>query len=197
MAFNFFMQPSLPPDEAESPSLGAKRIRDFKAAIMERLLWLYGFDAAGTEDKVGAKYLPLNKQTSAPTAESDKLPIYAKEENGVLSLFLMRPNGQEMRLTKDGFLNVENVLGAPTEYTGDDNGTVFQSECNGFILFLNPEISGVVYMYISDDGIGNWSLHARSDKTGCIPIRKGIYYKFSGLTEWATPIKAFFIPMGG
>ena len=68
MSYTYNLQPSVPADKGESPSLGASRIRDLKNFLQERFLSkFYGFDTAGTETADGVKELPFVSQGSAPS----------------------------------------------------------------------------------------------------------------------------------
>lgn len=99
---------SKPPDTGESPTLGAGRIRDIKTEVTERLPFMYGFDLADGEadnTKKGAKWLPLNKQTTKPTAVTDQLMFYTKQVGSLLELFIERPDGTEIQLSNGGGLN--------------------------------------------------------------------------------------------
>lgn len=100
---------SLPPSTEESPSLGAKRIRDLKEAIIERLknlIWGFGSD---TETDEGFKKLPL-KAGNAPDAEADKMIVYAKDVGGIPELFARDKNGTEIQITSNGKVNPAGIL---------------------------------------------------------------------------------------
>jgi hypothetical protein len=103
MSWNKNLEVTKPPDTGESPSLGASRIRDFKNAICERLTnWIYSFKTDDTETDEGLKKAPFKAQATAPTQESDKMIVYAKDVNGIPELFCKDKNGVEIQITSNG-----------------------------------------------------------------------------------------------
>jgi len=117
MAWNKNLDIGKPPDTAESPSLGASRIRDWKNAVCERLTnWIYSFKTDDTEIKEGLKKAPFNTG-SAPSQETNKVIVYAKDVAGKAELFARDEDGDEIQLTSGG-ANYASPPGIITMWSG-------------------------------------------------------------------------------
>jgi len=177
MAYNYSMQPTLPPDTNESPSLGAKRIRDFKNALIERLTsWIYGIDTAGSETEIGLKSAPFRVQTSAPATPTNGVQAYAKDSNSTAELFVKDEAGTEVQITRAGVL--ANV---GTAYETKDINTEYSASTNLMIMFATSSYVTPTVKIASDINFANIEIEYEGNSTGqemiSLVVPKGYYYK--------------------
>ena len=108
------------PAQSESPKLGARRIRELARAVAELLNvdhYIGSDGGAGTgynEDDTGEHKKVTLRVASAPTVESNKGYVYAKDVGGKAELFYKDEDGNEIQITAGGILNSCNLAGDQT-----------------------------------------------------------------------------------
>lgn len=81
-------------------------VRGLFTDISDRLAAIfYGFTSGETTD--GVKKLPFTTQASAPDALADNIYLYGKDVAGKVELHAKDEDGNEIRMTKAGALNVD------------------------------------------------------------------------------------------
>ena len=168
MAYTYFIQPSVPADTGESPSLGASRIRSLKSALIERLnSWIYGFDSAGTESDIGAKMVPFVVQSSNPSAPTNKVNVFAKDVNSKAELHVQDEDGDIVKITEAGGVAINGTYVERTALN------VYQAVKAGFIFGCQGAVT------ISDDEAQ--TVNAITPVGGIMAIvLAGKYYSVSG-----------------
>lgn len=171
MAFTYFLQPSVPADTGESPSLGASRIRALKNALIERLTsWVSGMDSAGTESDIGIKHLPCIVQGSNPSTPTNKVNVFAKDINSKAELHVQDEDGDIVKLTEAGGIAINGTYIERTALN------VYQSVKAGFIFGCLGSIT------ISDDEAQTVNAFTISIPYGggSAVVLAGKYYSVSG-----------------
>lgn len=181
MAYNYFMQPTLPPDTGESPSLGASRIRNLKNALIERLnSWIYGFDTNGSESEIGVKSVPLRNQASAPSTPTAGMELYSKDSDSTAELFAKDESGNEVQITKGGTL--ANVGSA---YVDKDINTEYLAETALFLYAEVPAISATLKV-ATDINFSSLILNftnSYGETVFHVVVPKGCYYKIQSASS--------------
>jgi hypothetical protein len=166
MAYNNSIQPSLPPDTGESPSLGASRIRNLKSALIERLnSWIYGFDTTGVESEIGVKSVPLRNQGTAPSTPTCGVELYAKSGEA----YIKDTSGNEVQITNSG------VLGNVGTYESKNINTEYLADKN---LFLITEFGTIT---IASDINFTSVILSTGSVTAVVPI--GAYYRVASASS--------------
>ena len=172
MAYTNFIQPSLPPDTNESPSLGASRIRSLKSALIERLnSWIYGFDTAGEESKKGLKEAPFQEE-SKPTAEANVVKLYNKATSGKSELYCLDEDDNEVQITSGG------ILANVGDYATKNLNQEYLATENTFVHYANADIFRAVLITIASDL--NFASVVYSGRSAAV-AKKGYYYKQTSL----------------
>lgn len=120
------------PTDSENISQGAKRIRDFKEAIRERIQRDHYMDPSGTDADHGEhKQITFHEPISTPAAVADKGFLYNKDVDDKVELHYLDEDDNEVQMTSGGSLNVTPSIpsgtkmliyadSAPTGWTLDD-----------------------------------------------------------------------------
>lgn len=91
------------PADNEDINLGATRIRNFKEDIQERVAVDHSFD--GDEFDGQHEKVTLRPQNAAPTVEAPNGYVWSAVIAGVTELFYRDSNGNNIQLTKQGWIN--------------------------------------------------------------------------------------------
>jgi hypothetical protein len=94
------------PADVEDASLGALRIRNFKAAFAERFKIDHQLPGDGNDGKHLKVTLPIS--TGDPTLDTNDICIYAKQIEGLTELFVRNSNNDVIQITRSGQLNSES-----------------------------------------------------------------------------------------
>jgi len=92
------------PADGYNVSEGAKRIRDTRIGVRERLAKDHYFDIAGTDADHGEHSKVTLRVGSAPTHAANKGILYAKDVSAKAELHYIDENGNEVQLTSGGVI---------------------------------------------------------------------------------------------
>lgn len=171
MAYTYDLEPSVPADTGESPSLGASRIRTLKNFLQERFTaFFYGFDTAATETDVGVKELPFVNQASAPATPTNSVVTYAYDADSSSEFYVKNEAGNSVQVT--GGTGVKSQ----TDYTSRSSLTAYQAPKDGWIFG-----SGSTEVRIADNESLDSNLITISVSGNfCFPVTKGKWYMLYG-----------------
>jgi hypothetical protein len=103
MAWSDSFDPTDPDGDVGTIDQGDDQFRQLKRNLRERLEWIYAFGASDADENLlGVYRVPFNVNTTNPSAVTDQILLFGKDDTAKAELFAIDEDGDVIQITKGG-----------------------------------------------------------------------------------------------